>query len=310
MKLIWHFVCGLTLFVMATSLLLQQSLPPQGEFTISDNVNLVLLDVSVRDSHSSYISGLERSNFRVLEDGRPRVITHFGSIDTPVSVGLVVDNSGSMRAKRAEVIQAGLSFARESNSQDEFFVVNFNNSAVFGLPSGVPFTDNFHLLQNALYYGNPMGQTALYDAVSYSLRHLEAAHHEQRTLIVVSDGGDNVSKVSLTELMNQLESSRATVYTIGLFDPENKDLKPRVLRRLAGISGGEYFQPRNLDDVLPIFTRISKDIRNRYTIGFVPDEQQDKRDIRTIRISAQQDGKRFTCRARTTYRIPGAAGKT
>ena len=119
-----------------------------------------------------------------------------------------------------------------------------------------------------------------------------------------------MSKVSLTELMNQLESSRATVYTIGLFDPENKDLNPRVLRRLAGISGGEYFQPRNLDDVLPIFTRISKDIRNRYTIGFVPDEQQDKRDIRTIRISAQQDGKRFTCRARTTYRIPGAAGKT
>jgi Ca-activated chloride channel homolog len=309
MKLIWHFGCGLTLLLTTPSLLLQQSPAAQGEFTISDNVNLVLLDVSVKDSHSSYVPGLEKTNFRVLEDGRPRTITHYGSVDTPVTVGLIVDNSGSMRSKRAEVIQAGLSFARESNAQDEFFVVNFNNSPVFGLPSGTPFTDNLHLLQNALYYGDPVGQTALYDAMSYSLRHLEAAHHEQRTLIVVSDGGDNASKISRTELMNQLESSRATVYTIGLFDPENKDLRPGVLRRFAAISGGEYFQPRTLDDVLPIFARISKDIRSRYTIGFVPDEEHDKNVVRTVKISAQRSGKRFVCRARTTYRIPGAAGK-
>jgi VWFA-related protein len=291
--------------VVVPSLLFQSPLS-QGSFTILDNVNLVLLDVSVKDLRTGFVAGLDKANFRVLEDGKPRPITQFGSIDAPVTVGLVVDNSGSMRSKRAEVVQAGLAFSRASNPNDEFFVVNFNDSVVSSLPANVPFTDDLQILRHALYYGNPNGQTALYDAVSYSLRHLEVSHRELRTLIIVSDGGDNVSKVALAELLNQIESSRATIYAIGLLDPENRDLKPAVLRKFAAISGGEYFQPRSLDDVRPVFERISKDIRNRYTIGFVPDDR-DRRDIRTVKVRAQRDGKRFAVRTRTTYRIPASA---
>src|SRR5438270_13022350 len=108
--------------------------PDQNVYTISDNVNLVLLDISVKDPRGGYVGGLNKKDFQVTEDGRPQEITQFGSVDTPVTVGLVVDNSGSMRSKRPQVVLAGLGFAKESNRQDEFFVVNFNNRVVRGLP--------------------------------------------------------------------------------------------------------------------------------------------------------------------------------
>jgi VWFA-related protein len=309
MKRIGHIACGLALAALLPGALFESPLTNQADFTISDNVNLVLLDVSVKDSNAAYVLGLEKSNFRVLEDGKQRAITQFGSVDAPVTVGLVVDNSGSMRSKRSEVLQAGMSFARESNKNDEFFVVNFNNSVVPGLPPQTPFTDNLQSLQNALYFGRPTGQTALYDAVSYSLRHLESAHHEQRTLIIVSDGGDNVSKIPLGDLVAQIQSSRVTIYTIGLMDPDNHDLKPGVLRRIATVSGGAYFQPRTLEDVPLIFAQISKDIRHRYTVGFVPDEEHDKRIIRSVKVIAERAGERLICKSRSIYRIPPPAGK-
>ena len=270
-------------------------------YTISDNVDLVLLDASVKDLKGGYVTGLNKSNFHVTEDGRPREITQFASVDTPVTIGLVVDNSASMRFKRPEVILAGLAFAKESNAKDELFVVNFNNSVVRGLPAKTLFTDNLQALKAALYYGAPVGQTALYDAIAYSLRHLEFSKQEKRTLIVVSDGGDNVSKTSLPELMKLIESSRATIYTVGLFDPEDRDLNPGVLRKIANLSGGEFFEPAQLDDVVPVFHKISKDIRNRYTIGYVPDEVSDKRTMRSVKVIARDSGRKLTVRTRTAY---------
>ena len=155
----------------------------------------------------------------------------------------------------------------------------------------------------------PVGQTALYDAIAYSLRHLELAHHEQRTLIVVSDGGDNVSKTSLPDLLNQIESSRATIYTIGLVDPENKDLKPGVLKKMASISGGSYFQPRQLEDVRSAFSQISQDIRHRYTLGFSPSEEKGEGEIRSIKVTARRSSQHLTCKTRSTFRVPSASGK-
>ncbi len=304
-----HFLCGFLIFAVAPFVLCESPLSRQDEFTITDNVNLVLLDVSVKASHSGYITNLQKSDFRVLEDGKPRAITQFDNVDAPVTVGLVVDNSASMRSKKEEVLQAGLAFAHESNPHDEFFVVNFNNWVVSGLPPQLPFTDRLPILQKALHYGLPAGQTALYDAISYSLHHLELAHHEQRTLIVVSDGGDNVSKLSLQELLNQIELSRATVYTVGLADPENRDLKPNILRKIAAVSGGAYYQPPQLEDVAVVLARIAEDIRHRYTVGFIPDEEHDKRIVRTVRVFAERAGERLSCRSRSTFRLPASAGK-
>lgn len=276
---------------------------PRQPYTISDNVDLVLLDVSVKDPHGGFVTGLHKSNFRVLEDGHLREITHFASVDTPVTVGLVVDDSGSMRGKRPEVVMAGLAFAKSSNPQDEFFVINFNNSVVRGLPPQVAFTDDLQTLRAALYYGQPVGQTALYDAIAYGLRHLDLGHRDKRTLIVVSDGGDNASDLSLSELMHLVVASRATIYTVGLFDPVNRDLNPGVLRKLANVSGGEYFEPKALDQMIPTLEKISKDIRNRYTVGYTPDETNDRRMVRSIEVTAERQGRKLSVKTRTAYSI-------
>ncbi len=156
----------------------------------------------VKDPRGGYVTGLTKDDFQVFEDGRPQKISEFGSVDTPVTVGLVVDNSGSMRLKRPQVVLAGLAFAKESNPKDEFFVVNFNSRVLRGLPDKIAFTDDLKMLRAALYYGMPTGQTALYDAIAYSLKHLELSRQDKRTLIVVSDGGDNVSRTSYARINN------------------------------------------------------------------------------------------------------------
>jgi len=272
-------------------------------FTISENVNLVLLDVSVKRPRGGFVTGLNRANFQVYEDGRPRQITHFAKIDEPVTVGLVVDNSASMRFKRPEVVLAGLAFAKQSNPKDEFFVVNFNNAVLRGLPARTLFTDDLQALRSALYFGQPAGQTALYDAIGYSLKHLEYSHREKRTLIVVSDGGDNVSKTNFAGLMQLVEASRATIYTVGLYDPEDHDSSPGVLRKMASVTGGEFFEPAKLDDIVPVLAKISEDIRHSYTIGYVPDATNDTRFFRTVKVAAHENNKKLNVRTRTTYLI-------
>lgn len=287
--------------LLATIAVAKQKNPNQDQYTISDNVDLVLLDVNVKDPRGGYVSGLSKGDFEAFEDGHPREITQFASVDTPVTVGLVVDNSGSMRLKRPEVVLAGLAFAKQSNPDDEFFVVNFNNYVTRGLPAQMMFTDKLQPLRAALYYGEPSGQTALYDAVAYSLKHLEYSHRDKRTLIVVSDGGDNVSKTTFPELMKLIEASRATIYTVGLYSPEDHDLNPGVLRKMAAVSGGEFFEPEKMDEVIPVFNKISKDVRNCYTIGYVPNETTDKRSVRSVKVAARQNGRKLIVRTRTTY---------
>jgi Ca-activated chloride channel homolog len=278
------------------------------DFKISDNVNLVLLDVSVKDSHGSYVTNLKRENFQAFDNGQPRSLTHFSSVDTPVTVGLVVDNSGSMRTRRSEVVPAGLAFAKESNPQDQFFVINFNNTVVQGLPKRMLFTDNLQLLRNALYYGEPAGQTALYDAVAYGLRHLELSQFDKRTLVVVSDGGDNVSTIKFPELLRLLESSRATIYTVGLYDPEDRNAHLSVLKKLSNISGGRFFQPATATDIAPVFSAIAKDIRNCYTLGYTPGDDNLNRNIHKVKVTARENGRKFVVRTRTAYSMePPAA---
>ena len=297
----------LVIFLCATTTALcgaGQELP---DFKIFDNVHLVLLDVSVKDAHGGYATDLKRNNFQVFDNGQLRSITHFSSIDTPVTVGLIVDNSGSMRAKRSEVVSAGLAFARESNPRDEFFVVNFNNNVFGGLPKRMPFTDDLQILRNALYYGEPMGQTALYDAVAYGLKHLELSHRDKQTLVVVSDGGDNVSTTKFPDLLRLLESSRATVYTIGLYDPEDRNTHLAVLRKLSKVSGGRFFQPDTTAAIAPVFSEIARDIRNCYNLGYAPNEDNPNRTIHAVKVLARENGRKLVVRTRTAYSMNSSA---
>ena len=272
----------------------------QEPFKIVDNVDLVLLDVSVRDSHGGYITDLPETAFHISVDGKPQKISTFAKADAPVTIGLILDNSGSMRYKRNEVVLSGLAFAKESNPQDEFFVVNFNNTVSSGLPMKVPFTDDIQLLHSALNWGASAGQTALYDAIAYGLKHLEQGHRDKRTLIVVSDGGDNVSELKQRDILSLIQESRATIYTIGLLDPDDRDLQPAILKRFAHLSGGEYFEPEKLDDIPKVLNKISQDIRTRFTLGFTPVAGADNQ-LHQIKVAASIDGRHLTVRARTAY---------
>ena len=293
------------LLLLLTSRALSQKTPTSGEFKISTNVELVLLDVGVRDPKGGYVSGLTRDNFQIYENGAPQKITEFASADIPVTVGLVMDDSGSMQSKRPDVITAGLVFVGASNPQDQIFVVNFNDRVRRGLPEAVPFTDDINLLRSALSKDVPQGQTALYDAIAFALKHLESGRRDKKTLVVVSDGGDNVSTHSLKELTQLIQESRATIYTVGIFDPDDPDRNPHVLEHIARISGGESFLPEEFAQIVPICKKIAKDIRNRYTIGYIPVHGSNRTALRKLHVVASApDRGKLVVRTRTSYWLP------
>ncbi len=281
------------------------------DLTISTNVDLVALDVGVKDRKGGYVSGLAKDNFRIYENGKLQPIKSFSHADIPVTVGLVIDNSGSMAAKRAEVVTAALTFVHASNARDEVFVVNFNDKVRRGLPADVPFTGDIHMLREALWKGASSGRTALYDALGYSLQHLVKGRMDKKTLIVVSDGGDNASKLQWSEAMRRVQESRATIYTIGIFDENDPDRNPDVLKKLAQVTGGEYFQLRELPDVVPVCRQIASDIRNRYTLTYTPPQNNSRQPARSIRVTASTPSRaRLVVHTRTRYIMPERASTT
>lgn len=300
----WGKWCVPALFIAAAW---AQDVPSSGEFKISTAVELVLLDVSVRDPEGGYISGLSKESFQVFENGAPQKITEFSRGDIPVAVGLVMDDSGSMRNKRAELNTAGLAFVEASNRQDQIFVVNFNDKVRTGLPDSLPFTDDLVLLRSALSRARPEGRTALYDAMAFSLEHLEKGRRAKKALIVVSDGGDNVSAHNFTQVLRRIQESSATIYTVGIYDEDDPDRNPAVLKRIAKISGGECFLPAERHELTTICQKIAKDIRNRYTIGYIPVRTNTKAALRKIRVVASApDREKLIVRTRTSYQLPEA----
>ncbi len=189
--------------------------------------------------------------------------------DVPVTVGLVVDHSGSMRHKLTEVTEAARTFARSSNPEDQMFVVNFNEKVTLGLPGAMRFTNRTDELERAIWATPAAGQTALYDAIVEGLERSTAAARKRKCSIVISDGGDNASARGIPEVLKKAEQSSALVYTIGIFDESDPDRNPDVLRRLARATGGEAFFPDRIHEVTAICERIARDIRNQYTIGYV-----------------------------------------
>jgi Ca-activated chloride channel family protein len=217
----------------------------------------------------------------------------------------VVDNSGSMRPKRPEVISAALAFAGSSNAEDQMFVVSFNENVSFGLPDDTPFTDNEAQLEAALSKIAADGRTALYDAVAAALEHLKKGNRDKKVLIVVSDGGDNASQYNLAQVMTMAGQPDAIIYTIGLFDENDPDQNPHVLKQLAKATGGEAFLPESLKDVVPICERIARDIRNQYTIVYVPANSKQDGTYRLIQVKAgAQDREHLLVRTRAGYYAP------
>ena len=233
-----------------------QTGPQPGGSTISVDVNLLLLRVAVKDRNGAFVSGLGKNNFRIFENRVLQTIHFFQHEDLPVAVGLVVDNSGSMGPKRKDVTAAALTFVDSSNPGDEMFVVNFNERVTFGLPDTRLFSANTAELERALNGIPASGRTALYDAVEAGLSHLKKATLDKKVLIVISDGGDNASHKKFDQILEDASRSEVVLYPIGLFDEDDRDRNPGILKKLAHATGGEAFLPNTTSDVLPICNRI------------------------------------------------------
>lgn len=273
--------------------------------TIKINVDLVVLHASVQNSERLPVSGLDRQDFQIYENGILQQIESFSYGDIPVTVGLVIDNSGSMRPKRTEVIAAALAFARASNARDQMFVVNFNERIFFGLPADMEFTNNVTQLESALSRFAAEGMTALYDASAAGLEHLKKGNRDKKVLLVISDGGDNASRRSLAQIMTQARQSEAIIYTIGIFDKDDPDQNPRALKQMAKATGGEAFLPESIKEVTPICGRIAHDIRNQYTLTYTPTNLTYDGKYRVIEVKATTPRReRLIVRTRTGYFAP------
>ena len=287
----------------------QETPPSQGrpgdEYTIRVDADSVVLHATVQNRKGILVAGLGKDKFQVYEDGVLQQINYFSHEDIPVTVGLVVDSSGSMRPKRQEVIAAALAFARSSNPKDQMFVVMFNENVSFGLPDNTPFTDQVAELEVALSRIAATGMTALYEAVATALEHLKKGNRDKKVLIVVSDGGDNASKHSLAQIKAMAGQSDAIIYTIDISVVEDLDRNPDALKQLAKDTGGEAFLPESMGDVLPICERIARDIRNQYTLSYAPTNRKQDGTYRVIQVKAGAPGRgRVFVRTRAGYCAP------
>jgi Ca-activated chloride channel homolog len=277
---------------------------PSSDQVFRSHSDLVVLHVNVFDGRADAVPGLPREYFSIVEDGRPQEISFFNGADVPVAAGLVVDNSGSMIARQRMVIAGGLAFAQASHPEDQLFAVIFNENVRFGLPPSVAFTQNKVMLQAALSRFPPGGKTALYDAVVAAIDHLEDSAHQKRVLVVLSDGEDNASRLSEHDMLDKAKRSDTIIYTVSNssagFGDQNG--KPRVLKRLAEVSGGVAYFPDNDPEVVQTFEEIAGNIRRGYAIGYVPAVHNDDGGFRRVQVRVRVPGRRnLTVRARDGY---------
>jgi Ca-activated chloride channel homolog len=282
----------------------QQTPDESGTFVIHKKVDEVLLHATVIDDKQHIVTNLDKSAFTVYEDGKPQTILSFRHEDIPVAMGIVIDNSGSMREKRAKVNQAALNLVRSSNPQDEIFVVNFNDEYYLDQD----FTNDLLKLKEALEKIDARGGTALYEAVVASAQNFKNAKLERKVLFVVTDGEDNASQENLEQAVKQLqEENGPSVYAIGILgDEEHPKRARRALEIIAQRTGGLAFFPKTLDEVDEISKQVAHDIRNQYTIGYQPSNPRSSGGFRQIRVEAKARGyKKLQVRTKSGYYAGG-----
>jgi Ca-activated chloride channel family protein len=268
---------------------------------ISVHTNLVLLRVTVVDRKGALVRGLLQRNFSVYDENAPRPIDFFTSEDTPATLGLVIDCSGSMKAVRSHVIAAATAFAAASHPLDELFTVNFNDVVWPGLPLSTVSAATIERLQQQIALAPARGTTALYDALTDALGRLNAGSHDRHALIVVSDGADNASHHTLDNVIALAKVSGASIYSVAIADEDGHDARLSVLKRLARLTGGGMFQPSRAGDMPAVFTHIADTIRSGYTIGFAPPEDVPA-GFRPVRVAVDAgDRRKLVARTRAGY---------
>jgi VWFA-related protein len=292
----------LTLLALLPSSAAQPPQPPEETHLITMDVKRVVLYATVREGKARFVSDLAREHFTVLEDGVRQEILSFSRDDVPVAIGLLVDNSQSMMNKRDEVIAAAKAFVAATRPNDQLFILHFNETLAFGLPPDQPFSSDPALLGAALDRVRLDGRTALYDAIQLGLKHLATSNLTKKALIVLSDGGDNMSRGKPEEVVRSADLSGALFYGIGIYDAMDGDANPGVLRKLAHSTGGEAWFPKDLQEVKGLCEGIARDLRSQYMLSYSPREQTAKPDYRKIQVKVKDPaGRRLIVRTRTGY---------
>jgi Ca-activated chloride channel family protein len=253
---------------------------------IQIDVEMVLVNVTVTDPEDHRVTGLQKGNFRLFENDVEQEILTFSHDDTPISIGLLFDMSGSMADKLDKARQAALQLLKTANPQDEFFLVSFSDRAE--LTSG--FTSNLEELQSRMMSTKPQGHTALLDAIYLGIRQMKNARYRKRALLVISDGGDNHSRYHEARIRNDLREADCQLYAMGIFD--DHDMKrtpeerkgPTLLSELAEIAGGRAFRVSSLDELPDVAAKISMELRDQYVLGYKPGSARHDGAWRSIKV--------------------------
>jgi len=271
----------------------------------SGSSELVVLPIVVTDKQGRYISDLDRDRFTVFDNGRRVPIEIFTNEDTPLTIGLIIDASGSMGTKMNDVVSASVAFARLSNPEDELFAIRFNDDVQHVIRDRqFLLAQDLGALHAALRLMRPDGRTALYDAMVAGIDYLARGTRGRKALVVISDGGDNASEVTLERVLARARETNAAIYTIGLFEPEDPDRNPGVLKSLARATGGERFLPRSRDELTQTCERIAREIRSGYTIGYVPPDRDG--NYHRVRVDVQPpSSQKLNIRTRPGYFAAG-----
>jgi Ca-activated chloride channel homolog len=249
---------------------------------------LVLIPVSVTDPMNRFVTGLEKEHFRVFEDKVEQEVRQFSSEDAPLSVGIVFDTSGSMGSKLQKSRQAVAQFFKTANPEDEFFLVQFNDRPELS----IPFTRNTEDIQNRLTFSQSKGRTALLDGIYMAMRQMKKAQNPRKALLLISDGGDNSSRYTESEVKNAVREADVQIYAIGIFEsvsarartPEESS-GPSLLNEVSEQTGGRAFQVDNLNELPDVAAKIGIELRNQYVIGYTPKNLE--RDGKYRRVSVK-----------------------
>lgn len=292
----------------ATALIVAAFLGPllAAQSHFSARSDLVVLNVAVTDSRGGFVSGLPRDAFKIVDEG-PQKIEFFAEQDAPATIGLLIDSSGSMLENRDRVIAGVTEFAKASHPDDEFLPLVFNEQVTSVLPKG-KFTSDPAELRDVLTTSlAARGRTAFHDALAEAVEKVGHGRFERKSLIILSDGGDNASKLTFDEAFDKVLASNVVIYSIALVDPLALDRNPKALRHLSDGTGGLAFEPANVAVVGRAFQSIAHDIRSRYTVAYAPPDSVTDGHLRRVRVVIEAPGRTgLKVRTRTGYIIDSA----
>jgi Ca-activated chloride channel homolog len=262
---------------------------PRGDIRVQST--LVLIPVTVTDPLNRFVTGLERENFRLFEDKSEQKVTHFASEDAPLSIGLVFDISGSMGSKLERSRQAVSQFFKTANPEDEFFLVEFNDRPEMV----VDFTTHLEEIQNRLTFTQSRGRTALLDAIYMALNTMKKAKNPRKALLIISDGGDNSSRYTESEVKGRVREADVQIYAIGIFEPAASRGRtpeemsgPSLLSEVAEQTGGRHFPVDNLNELPDVAAKIGVELRNQYILGYTPSNLERDGKYRKVQVKLVQ----------------------